>query len=173
MTSTKLNFWRRMAAAAPDDPMCCHFAIARNLSSKQLSPGVEARDKLLLEMIEEQQEKIFKKEGLAATDKGKKELKTVLGLVRSEVESCAQHGLLKLVILTKNGGIIGGIIYIGGAEFSGFSFIVDKKKKKNKVAITVQVVLLLSPLTMWISKKYLILEQVLKEEDLRRPRWRA
>ena len=128
-----------MAAAAPDDPMCCHFAIARNLSSKQLSPGVEARDKLLLEVIEEKQEKIFEKEGLAATDKGKKELKTVLGLVRSQVESCDQHGLVKLVvILTKNGGIIGGSIYIGGAAFSGFCFIVDKKKKEKKMAITVE-----------------------------------
>ena len=127
-----------MAAAAPDDPMCCHFAIARNLASKQLSPGVEARDKLLLDAIEEKQEKIFKKDGLAATDKGKKELKSVLGLVREEVENYNQHGFGGLRIFTKNGGVIGGNINIGDGDLSGFSFTVDKKKKKKKMAITVE-----------------------------------
>ena len=127
-----------MAAAAPDDPMCCHFAIARNLASKQLSPGVEARDKLLLDAIEEKQEKIFKKDGLAATDKGKKELKSVLKLVREEVENYNQHGFGGLRIFTKNGGVIGGIICIGDGDYCGFSFNVDKKKNKKKMAITVE-----------------------------------
>ena len=83
MTSRKLNIWRIMAA---EPPLCCHSALASNLSSRQLCPGVRARDKLLLDLIEEKQEKIFeekfvkisKKEHLAVTDKGKKELKTVL-----------------------------------------------------------------------------------------------
>ena len=152
LTSSKQNSWRRMAA--PDDPMCCHFALARNCAKKKICPGVRARDKLVWDMIEDKQEKIFTKEGLAETDKGKKELKTLLGLVRREGEK-EKMSVGQLQLMTKSGSVIGGFFRIGQALFS---FIVDKKKKKNKVAITVQVVLLLSPLTMWISKKYLILE---------------
>ena len=73
--------------------------------------------------------------GLAATDKGKKELKTVLSLVRREVESCCQYGLWQLKIMTKNGGIIGGTVSI---EDTGFFFTVEKKKNKKAMAITVE-----------------------------------
>ena len=125
--------------AAVDDPLCCHFELARNLSSKELCSGVRARDKLLWDVIEDKQEKIFMEEGLAATDKGKKELKTLLGLVRREVEkekeSCGQHGFVKLQLMTKSGSVIGGFFRIGKALVP---FIVDKKKKKNKMAITVE-----------------------------------
>ena len=141
MTSRKLNFWRRMAA---EPPLCCHSALASNLSSRQLCPGVRARDKLLLDLIEEKQEKIFeekfvkisKKEDLAVTDKGKKELKTVLGLLRKEVENCDLTGLVGLQIVTKSGGVFGGGFLIDGTDFN---FIVDNKKKKGKkMAITVE-----------------------------------
>ena len=39
--------------------LCCHFGLARNLSE---NPGVKARDKWLLDQIEEKQEKIFYRE---------------------------------------------------------------------------------------------------------------
>ena len=119
--------------------LCCHFGLARKLSE---NPGVKARDKWLLDQIEEKQEKIFYGEvgaegrgGLAATDKGKKELKTVLSLVRREVESCSLYGLWQLKIMTKNGGIIGGTVSI---EDTGFFFTVEKKKNKKAMAINVE-----------------------------------
>ena len=127
--------------------LCCHFGLARNLSKKKLCPGVKARDKWLLDEIEEKQEKIFYgeegpvgKEELAATDKEKKDLKTVLALVRREVEnvqeSCGEYGLQQLTIVTKNGGIIGGWVEIQDTELY---FTVEKKKKqKKKMAITVE-----------------------------------
>ena len=129
---------------AAEPPLCCHSALASNLSSRQLCPGVRARDKLLLDLIEEKQEKIFeekfvkisKKEDLAVTDKGKKELKTVLGLLRMEVENCDLTGLVGLQIVTKSGGVFGGGFLIDGTDFD---FIVDNKKKKGKkMAITVE-----------------------------------
>ena len=127
--------------------LCCHFGLARNLSKKKLCPGVKARDKWLLDEIEEKQEKIFYgeegpvgKEELAATDKEKKDLKTVLALVRREVEnlqeSCSEYGLQQLRIVTKNGGILGGWV---GVQDTGLYFAVEKKKKqKKKMAITVE-----------------------------------
>ena len=83
------------------DPLCCHFALAKNLAERKMTCGVEARDKLLMDTIEAKQEEIFEeKEGLAETDKGKKTLKTVLKLVRIEVEvlqkSCGLHGFWRL-----------------------------------------------------------------------------
>ena len=126
--------------------LCCHFGLARNLSEKKVCPGVKARDKWFLDEIEEKQEKIFYREvgaegreGLAATDKGKKDLKTVLCLVRKEVENlqdnCGQYGVWQLKIMTKNGGIIGGWV---GVQDTGFFFNVEKKKNKKKMAITVE-----------------------------------
>ena len=134
LTSSKQNSWRRMAA--PDDSMCCHFTLARNCAKKKICPGVRARDKLVWDMIEDKQEKIFDKEGLAGTDQEKWELKTVLALVRREVESCQQHGFSHLKIITKSGGIIGGSFDMQDA---GFFFIVEKKKNKKKMmSITVE-----------------------------------
>ena len=96
---------------------------------------MEARDKLLLDVIEDKQEKIFEKEGLAATDKGKKELKLLLVLVRREVENCGLHGLVELFIVSKNGSIFGGTFSTVDAVFS---FIVDKKKTKKKMSIALE-----------------------------------
>ena len=122
--------------------LCCHFGLARNLSEKKVCPGVKARDKWFLDEIEEKQEKILGaegREGLAATDKGKKDLKTVLCLVRKEVENlqdnCGQYGVWQLKIMTKNGGIIGGWVNV---QDTGFFFNVEKKKKNKKMAITVE-----------------------------------
>ena len=121
------------------DPLCCHFALAKNLAERKMTCGVEARDKLLMDTIEAKQEEIFEeKEGLAETDKGKKTLKTVLKLVRIEVEnlqkSCDLHGFWRLEIVNKSSGVIGGIFRI---EDSMFSFLVDKKKK-SQMGLTVQ-----------------------------------
>ena len=119
------------------DPLCCHFALAKNLAERKMTCGVEARDKLLMDTIEAKQEETFeKKEGLAETDKGKKTLKSVLRLVRTEVESCGLHGFWRLEIASKSSGVIGGFFRI---EDAMFTFIVDKKKKKkNQTALTVE-----------------------------------
>ena len=127
----------KMAAA---DPLCCHFALAKNLAEKKMTCGVEARDKLLMDAIEAKQEGIFaNKEGLAETDKGKKILKSVLKLVRIEVENleknCDLHGFWQLGILNKSSGVIGGVLMI---EDSQFSFLVDNKKKKYQMGLTMQ-----------------------------------
>ena len=127
--------------AAPD-PLCCHFALAKNLAEKKMPCGVDARDKLLMDTIEAKQEEIFEeKQGrLAETDKEKKTLTAVLKSVRTEVENLKQgsdlHGFCRLEILKKSSGIIGGIFKI---EDTLFTFMLDKKKKKkNQVAITVE-----------------------------------
>ena len=123
--------------------LCCHFGLARNLSKKKLCPGVKARDKWLFDEIEEKQEQIFyreagpvEKEGLAATDKEKKDLKTILSLVRREVEklqeSCGQYGIKQLKFVTKNGGIIGGWVDF---EDTGLYFTVEKKKQKKNMPV--------------------------------------
>ena len=53
------------------DPLCCHFALAKNLAERKMACGVDARDKLLMDTIEAKQVEIFdEKEGrLAETDK--------------------------------------------------------------------------------------------------------
>ena len=122
--------------ASPDDSMCCHFALARNCAKKKICPGVQARDKLVWDMIEDKQEKIFEKEGLAGTDKEKKELKSVLGLVRREAESWGHHGFELLRIITKSGGIIGGSFDMQDASF--FFNVEKKKKNKKKMTLTVE-----------------------------------
>ena len=131
----------RSRMAAPD-PLCCHFALAKNLAEKKMPCGVDARDKLLMDTIEAKQEEIFEeKQGrLAETDKEKKTLTAVLKSVRTEVENLKQgsdlHGFCRLEILKKSSGIIGGIFKI---EDTLFTFMLDKKKKKkNQVAITVE-----------------------------------
>ena len=121
------------------DPLCCHFALAKNLAERKMTCGVEARDKLLMDTMEAKQEEIFEeKEGLAETDKGKKTLKSVLKLVRTEVENlqenCSLHGFWRLEIVNKSSGVIGGFF---GVEDTIFSFLVDKKKK-NQMALTVE-----------------------------------
>ena len=122
----------RMAAL---DPLCCHFALAKDLAEKKMPCGVGARDKLLMDAIEAKQEEIFqKKDGrLAETDKEKKALKSVLKMVRTEVENLNQnlHGFLQLEIIKKSSGIIGGVFRL---EDTMFTFLVDKKKK----ALTVE-----------------------------------
>ena len=127
--------------AAPD-PLCCHFALAKNLAEKKMPCGVDARDKLLMDTIEAKQEEIFEeKQGrLAETDKEKKTLTAVLKSVRTEVENLKQgsdlHGFWRLEIVRKSSGIIGGLFRI---EDTLFTFMLDKKKKKkNQVAITVE-----------------------------------
>ena len=117
------------------DPLCCHFALAKNLAERKMTCGVEARDKLLMDTMEAKQEEIFEeKEGLAETDKGKKALRSVLKLVRTEVENlqenCDLHGFWRLEIVSKSSGVIGGFFRI---EDSMFGFLVDKKKKKLTV----------------------------------------
>ena len=125
-------------AGSPPDPLCCHYALAKDLAKRKMDPGVRARDKLLLDAIEDKQREIFKeRDGLAETDKEKKVLRTVLRLVRSEVENIERsrklHGLASLEILTKNNGIIGGSFQI---EKDGmFCFLVDKKNKKKKITL--------------------------------------
>ena len=112
------------------DPLCCHFALAKDLAEKKMPCGVGARDKLLMEAIEAKQEDIFQeKQGrLAETDKEKKALKSVLKLVRTEVENLnpSLHGFWRLEIIGKSSGIIGGIFRL---EDNMFTFLVDKKKK--------------------------------------------
>ena len=131
----------RSRMAAPD-PLCCHFALAKNLAEKKMPCGVDARDKLLMDTIEAKQEEIFEeKQGrLAETDKEKAFLKAVLKSVRTEVENlkqgCDLHGFWRLEIMRKSSGIIGGLFQI---EDTLFTFLVDKKKKKkNQVALTVE-----------------------------------
>ena len=125
-------------AGSPPDPLCCHYALAKDLAKRKMDPGVRARDKLLLDAIEDKQREIFKERGgLAETDKEKKVLRTVLRLVRSEVENIERsrklHGLASLEILTKNNGIIGGSFQI---EKQGmFCFLVDEKNKKKKITL--------------------------------------
>ena len=112
------------------DPLCCHFALAKDLAEKKMPCGVGARDKLLMDAIEAKQEEIFqKKDGrLAETDKEKKALKSVLKLVRTEVENLTDlHGFWRLEIIKKSSGIIGGVFRL---EDTTFTFLVDKKKKK-------------------------------------------
>ena len=108
-------------AGSPPDPLCCHYALAKDLAERKMDPGVRARDKLLLDAIEDKQREIFKeRDGLAETDKERKVLRTVLRLVRSEVENIERsrklHGLASLEILTKNNGIIGGSFQIPGGQ---------------------------------------------------------
>ena len=131
----------RSRMAAPD-PLCCHFALAKNLAEKKMPCGVDARDKVLMDTIEAKQEEIFEeKQGrLAETDKEKKTLTAVLKSVRTEVENLKQgsdlHGFWRLEIVRKSSGIIGGLFRI---EDTLFTFMLDKKKKKkNQVAITVE-----------------------------------
>ena len=125
-------------AGSPPDPLCCHYALAKDLAKKKMDPGVRARDKLVLDAIEDKQREIFKeRDGLAETDKERKVLRTVLRLVRNEVENLERnrnlHRLVKLEILTKNNGIIGGSFQI---EKDGmFCFLVDKKNKKKKITL--------------------------------------
>ena len=113
------------------DPLCCHFALAKDLAEKKMPCGVGARDKLLMDAIEAKQEEIFqKKDGrLAETDKEKKALKSVLKLVRTEVENLNQnlHGFWQLEIIKKSNGIIAGGVF--RLEDTTFTFLVDKKKK--------------------------------------------
>ena len=125
-------------AGSPPDPLCCHYALAKDLAKRKMDPGVRARDKLLLDAIEDKQREIFKeRDGLAETDKERKVLRTVLRLVRSEVENMERsrnlHRLWGLEILTKNNGIIGGSFQI--EEDGWFCFLVDKKNKKKKITL--------------------------------------
>ena len=125
-------------AGSPPDPLCCHYALAKDLAKRKMDPGVRARDKLLMDAIEDKQREIFEeRDGLAETDKERKVLRTVLRLVRNEVENLERnrnlHRLVKLEILTKNNGIIGGSFQI--EEHGWFCFLVDKKNKKKKITL--------------------------------------
>ena len=124
---------------SPPDPLCCHYALAKDLGEKKLDPGVRARDKLVMDAIEAKQRDIFlKRDGLAETDKEKKKLRSVLSFVKSELENLQKsrnlHGFWRLWIFTKNSGIVGGIFSI---EDTAFTFSVDKKKKKKKGGVTI------------------------------------
>ena len=128
-------------AGSPPDPLCCHFALAKDLAEKKMDPGVRARDKLLLDVVEDKQKEIFKEmHGLAETDKERKILRSVLRLVRIEVENICKsrniHGFWRLEILTKNSGIIGGTFRV---EDTMFCFLLDKKRKKqSQLTITLE-----------------------------------
>ena len=128
-------------AGSPPDPLCCHFALAKDLAEKKMDPGVRARDKLLLDVVEDKQKEIFKEmHGLAETDKERKILRSVLRLVRIEVENICKsrniHGFWRLEILTKNSGIIGGTFRV---EDTMFCFLLDKKRKKqSQMKITLE-----------------------------------
>ena len=142
MSLKKDSFKFLSSRMAAPDPLCCHFALAKNLAEKKMPCGVDARDKLLMDTIEAKQEEIFEeKQGrLAETDKEKKTLTAVLKSVRTEVENLKQgsdlHGFWRLEIVRKSSGIIGGLFRI---EDTLFTFMLDKKKKKkNQVAITVE-----------------------------------
>ena len=128
-------------AGTPPDPRCCHYALAKDLGEKKMDPGVRARDKLVMDAIEAKQRDIFlRRDGLAETDKEKKKLRSVLSLVKSELENLQKsrnlHGFWRLEIYTKstNSGIVGGSFSI---EDTVFFFLVDKKKKKKKGGVTI------------------------------------
>ena len=128
-------------AGTPPDPRCCHYALAKDLGEKKMDPGVQARDKLVMDAIEAKQRDIFlEKDGLAETDKEKKKLRSVLSFVRSELENLQKsrnlHGFWRLEIYTKstNSGIVGGSFSI---EDTVFFFLVDKKTKKKKGGVTI------------------------------------
>ena len=126
-------------AGTPPDPRCCHYALAKDLGEKKMDPGVRARDKLVMEAIETKQRDVFlKRDGLAETDKEKKKLRTVLSLVKSELENLRKsrnlHGFWRLGIFTKNNGIVGVTFSI---EDTMFFFLVDKKTKKKRGGLTI------------------------------------
>ena len=126
-------------AGSPPDPLCCHYALAKDLGEKKMDTGVRARDKLVMDAIEAKQRDIFlKRDGLAETDKEKKKLRSVLSFVKSELENLQKsrnlHGFWRLWIFTKNSGIVGGIFSI---EDTSFFFLVDKKKKKKQGGVTI------------------------------------
>ena len=63
---------------SPPDPLCCHYALAKDLGEKKMDTGVRARDKLVMDAIEAKQRDIFlKRDGLAETDKEKKKLRSL------------------------------------------------------------------------------------------------
>ena len=126
-------------AGTPPDPRCCHYALAKDLGEKKMDPGVRARDKLLMDVIEAKQRDVFlRRDGLAETDKEKKKLRTVLSLVKSELENLRKsrnlHGFWRLGIFTKNNGIVGVTFSI---EDTVFLFMVDKKTKKKRGGLTI------------------------------------
>ena len=128
-------------AGTPPDPRCCHYALAKDLGEKKMDPGVQARDKLVMDAIAAKQRDIFlNRDGLAETDKEKKKLRSVLSLVKSELENLRKsrnlHGFWRLVIYTKstNSGIVGGSLSI---EDTVFFFLVDKKTKKKRGGLTI------------------------------------
>ena len=124
-------------AGTPPDPRCCHYALAKDLGEKKMDPGVRARDKLVMDAIEAKQRDIFR-DGLAETDKEKKKLRSVLSLVKSELENIRKsrnlHGFWRLGIFTKNNGIVGVTFSI---EDTMFFFLVDKKTKKKRGGLTI------------------------------------
>ena len=126
-------------AGTPPDPRCCHYALAKDLGEKKMDPGVRARDKLVMDAIETKQRDVFlRRDGLAETDKEKKKLRTVLSLVKSELENLRKsrnlHGFWRLGIFTKNNGIVGVTFSI---EDTMFFFLVDKKTKKKRGGLTI------------------------------------
>ena len=145
------------------DPLCCHFALAKDLAEKKMPCGVGARDKLLMDAIEAKQEEIFQeKQGrLAETDKEKKALKAILKLVRTEVENLNQnlHGFWQLEIIKKSNGIIAGGVF--RLEDTTFTFLVDKKKKaliveKLECGVSNEGNIMMSCHDLDVKKQYLI-----------------
>ena len=122
---------RRMAGLSSDH--CCHFALAKHLAEEKKDCGVQARDKLVMDTIEQGQRGA--PEGFTDTDKGRKMLKSLHKLVRAEVENCGLHGFVHLEIVTKNSRVIGGFFLVDG---TCFNFLVDKNTKGKKMSISVE-----------------------------------
>ena len=122
---------RRMAGLSSDH--CCHFALAKHLAEEKKDCGVQARDKLVMDTIEQGQRGA--PEGFTDTDKGRKMLKSVHKLVRAEVENCGLHGFVHLEIVTKNSRVIGGFFLVDG---TCFNFLVDKKTKGKQMSISME-----------------------------------
>ena len=124
---------RRMAGLSNGPAQCCHFALAKHLAEEKKECGVQARDKLVMDTIEQGQRGA--PEGFTDTDKGRKMLKSVHKLVRAEVENCGLHGFVHLEIVTKNSRVIGGFFLVDG---TCFNFLVDKNTKGKKMSISVE-----------------------------------
>ena len=116
------------------DHLCCLFALAKNLAEEKMPCGVDARDKLLMDTIEAKQEEIFeRKEGLAKMDKEKKTLKSVLKLVRAEVEKLKHlHGFWRLEIVRKSSGAVKRISK-SGSQSSSHWWMLIKPVHKNLI----------------------------------------
>ena len=125
---------RRMAGLSNGPAQCCHFALAKHLDKEKKECGVQARDKLVMDTIEQGQR--VAPEGFTDTDQGRMMLKSVHKLVRAEVENCGLHGFVHLQIVTKNRRIIGGFFLL--VDGASVYFLVDKKTTGKQMSISME-----------------------------------